>query len=56
MSDDQEARIRLRAHAIWEEQGRPLGRHEDHWRQAARELDATDLADPDPSEAPPPAR
>ena len=30
--------IRARAYAIWEQAGRPEGRHEDHWRQASEEL------------------
>ena len=36
---DQE-RIRQRAHEIWEEEGRPEGRHAEHWAQASRELEA----------------
>ncbi|WP_424134785.1 DUF2934 domain-containing protein [Roseomonas chloroacetimidivorans] len=31
-------RIRERAHALWEQQGRPEGRHEEHWLQAEQEL------------------
>ena len=38
LSQDDEARIRLRAHAIWEAEGRPDGRHDDHWRQAREEV------------------
>lgn len=30
--------IKDRAHAIWESEGRPHGRAEDHWHQAEREL------------------
>jgi hypothetical protein len=30
--------IRKRAHDIWERQGRPEGRHEDHWREAEAKL------------------
>jgi hypothetical protein len=37
MVEDREDRIRERAYKIWEEQGRPHGRHEDHWRQASQE-------------------
>lgn len=33
-----EERIRQRAHAIWEREGRPAGRHEEHWAQARREI------------------
>lgn len=35
--EDYEERIRQRAHAIWEREGRPHGRHLDHWDQAQRE-------------------
>jgi hypothetical protein len=34
------ARIRQRAHQIWEQSGRPDGQHESHWAQAERELAA----------------
>ncbi len=37
--DDREERIRARAHQIWEEEGRPEGRHHEHWRQACEEID-----------------
>ena len=35
-----EERIRRRAHAIWEREGRPEGRREEHWAQARREIEA----------------
>lgn len=38
---DDEARIRERAHALWEAEGRPEGRAEAHW-QMAREVVATE--------------
>lgn len=31
-------RIRLRAYSIWEAEGAPENRHEDHWLQAEREI------------------
>ena len=31
--------VRERAYAIWEAQGRPEGRDQEHWDQAAREID-----------------
>ena len=37
--DARERRIRLRAYAIWEREGRPEGRAEDHWLQATWELE-----------------
>jgi hypothetical protein len=38
MSEDRERRIRERAHALWEQAGRPRGRHDEHWRQASQEI------------------
>jgi hypothetical protein len=38
MSEDIENRIRLRARAIWEREGRPDDRHIEHWLQAEREI------------------
>ena len=34
----QEAWIRERAYAIWEQEGRPAGRESQHWYQAACEI------------------
>lgn len=36
--DWDEQRIRVRAHAIWEREGRPEGRAADHWELASEEL------------------
>jgi hypothetical protein len=35
-----EDRVRRRAHEIWEREGRPEGRQEEHWRQAMEETSA----------------
>ncbi|BCH26379.1 hypothetical protein MesoLjLc_62950 [Mesorhizobium sp. L-8-10] len=35
-------RIRARAHAMWEREGRPEGREMDHWLEAEAELKAAD--------------
>jgi hypothetical protein len=32
------AEISARAHAIWEQEGRPEGKRAEHWHQAEREL------------------
>jgi hypothetical protein len=37
----QDARIRERAYAIWEQEGRPQGREWDHWTRAAEEIERT---------------
>ncbi|WP_129793836.1 DUF2934 domain-containing protein [Sphingosinicella sp. CPCC 101087] len=42
MSDDREQRVKQRAYEIWEQSGRPSGRHDDHWDQAQRELEEED--------------
>lgn len=42
MSDDREAReqrIRERAYALWEAEGRQEGGHEDHWHRARQEVE-----------------
>ncbi len=38
-------RIQARAYALWEQDGRPHGRHEQHWRQARAELEQEDAKD-----------
>jgi hypothetical protein len=37
-SDDLERRIQQRAYELWENEGRPQGREQDHWQQAEREV------------------
>jgi hypothetical protein len=37
---NREERIKARAHAIWEEEGRPESRSDDHWERAEREVDS----------------
>ena len=39
---DREERIRIRAHEIWERQGKPEGRNDEHWEQARREIEMED--------------
>ena len=41
-----EDRIRRRAHAIWEREGRPEGRQQEHWERARREIEAEEGAPP----------
>jgi hypothetical protein len=33
-----DVKVRERAYQLWEAEGRPDGRHEEHWYQAEREL------------------
>ncbi|HUD93368.1 DUF2934 domain-containing protein [Sphingobium sp.] len=52
MSQDTQEKIRARAHAIWEAQGHPDGRAEDHWRQAESEIAAQAQSSDQNGEAP----
>jgi hypothetical protein len=45
-------RIRQRAHAIWEREGRPHGRDQEHWDRAEKEVVAEDAAAEKPAKAP----
>ena len=46
-SDNAEA-MRIRAHQIWEREGRPQGREHQHWAEAARELEVeAEIEEPD---------
>lgn len=38
MRPHDEDRIRRHAYEIWEREGRPMGRHDEHWRMAEEEL------------------
>ncbi len=40
MNSDRQRRIEQRAYALWEAEGQPYGRDEEHWHRAAREIDA----------------
>ncbi|MBV9863601.1 MAG: DUF2934 domain-containing protein [Alphaproteobacteria bacterium] len=42
MQADKEARIRERAYAIWVAEGREHGKHDEHWRRAAQEVEHED--------------
>ena len=37
--ESQTERIRQRAHELWEQEGRPEGRQEEHWARAGREIE-----------------
>ena len=37
---DREQRIRERAYALWQREGRPDGREREHWQTATREIDS----------------
>jgi hypothetical protein len=48
---DKEQERRKRAHRIWEDEGRPEGQHEDHWRRAEQQHEATEQEASDVTEA-----
>lgn len=54
MDQDRETRIRARAHALWEENGRQDGSHEAHWQQAEREVGEEESAKASAAQADPP--
>jgi hypothetical protein len=39
-SISREDRIKQRAHEIWEREGRPEGRQQEHWDQAVQEIES----------------
>lgn len=43
MTDDEQAR-REKAYKLWEDEGRPEGRHLDHWQHAEDQHEATERA------------
>ena len=49
---DREDRVRERAHRLWEEEGRPEGRHHQHWQRACNEVDAETRNSPNRSGIP----
>jgi hypothetical protein len=58
MPDSRRERIERRAYEIWESEGRPHGRHDEHWRRAAAEIDAEAVGSEETSAGgtqPPPA-
>lgn len=46
MDDERKKQIERRAYELWEAEGKPAGREQAHWDQAARELDEASGHDP----------
>ena len=44
---DREHKIRQRAYGIWEEEGHPHGREQEHWHRAMREVESDAPAQPE---------
>lgn len=49
MTTDREDRIRQRAYELWEREGAPHGREQDHWHQAMQEIEAEDRSASEPA-------
>jgi hypothetical protein len=44
VSGQKQTRIEQRAYALWQAEGQPDGRHEEHWQRAAREIETEETA------------
>ncbi len=44
MDEERREKIRARAHLIWEREGQPEGRENEHWAQAEREIENEEAA------------
>ena len=42
MQGDRSKKVEERAHGIWESEGRPDGKHDEHWKRAEQELSEGD--------------
>jgi hypothetical protein len=40
VNTEKQRRIEQRAYLFWQAEGQPHGRHEEHWRLAARQIEA----------------
>jgi len=54
MQDNLEHLIRARAHQLWEQEGRPEGRAEDHWYEARKLVEIEGMKQPAVKAAPRP--
>ena len=52
MDSDKTDHISRRAYEMWEAEGRPHGKHDEHWHAARRELDGTTADAPSAGSAP----
>ena len=44
MDQEQHRRVEQRAYALWQAEGQPDGRHEEHWQRAVREVEVEETA------------
>ena len=54
MQSGDNERVRQKAYELWEKEGRPEGKHEDHWHQATREDGVAGTSAPNGSLTPDP--
>ena len=51
MSDDREGQIRERAYRLWQDEGEPHGKHDEHWHRAQQEFPGEQPSDtPEPQD------
>lgn len=43
MASDREAQIREKAYRLWQDEGEPHGRHDEHWSRAERDIGEADV-------------
>jgi hypothetical protein len=48
---DREQRVRERAYLLWDQEGRPSGREQEHWERAVRDLSKEEAVSRLPDEA-----
>ena len=56
MPEDRDTKVRLRAYRMWEDEGKPEGKHLDHWSRAETELIENDASAPEDTHSSPAAR
>ncbi len=52
LSESRLEKVRRRAYDLWQQEGESHGRHEDHWAEAERQIDAEDTLAAEKSESP----
>jgi hypothetical protein len=46
MNPEKHKLVEQRAYELWQAEGQPHGKHEEHWRQAIHEIEAEESASP----------
>jgi hypothetical protein len=45
MNPDKQRLVEQRAYALWQAEGQPHGKHEEHWQRAICEIEAEELSE-----------